>query len=132
MTTFDYCMCIIASVFLVVLGVLRIRKLKSFKTEVRAVFVKYVPFRYKGTVRYSPMFKYKFESTEIIKESFQRFDKKELPLFIKGKTYSVFINEKSPEQFVIDRKTSFWDILLVAVMLLTGFSALVILFISLM
>ena len=131
MTAFEYGICFIAGVVFITLGILHIRKITSFKTEVRAEYVKNTPFPYyRGNTRYSPVFKYKFESAEIIKESFQRFEKKALPLFEKGKTYTIFVNEKNPEQFVIERKTPFWDVLLAVVMFLIGFSAFIALFIS--
>ena len=127
MSAFDYCISVVAGIIFITLGILRIKKLNGFKTEIRAEFVKIVPrWYFRGDSRCSPVFKYEFNSNEFEKESFQHFDKKELPAFVKGEIYSIYINEKNPEQFVIDRKISFWEVLLVVVLLLIGFSSLAI------
>lgn len=132
MTVFEYCMCIITGVVFVTLGVSRLRKVNSFKTEVRAVFVRNIPFSFKGTTRFSPVFEYSFNSVEVKNRSFQQFDAKELPSYVPGNTYTIYIDEKNPENFVVNRRYLVWDILLTALMLMLGLSSFGLLFLAIM
>lgn len=117
----------VADLLLIIIGILIIKKWVRCKTEVRAVFVKNMIFRYKETSRFSPVFKYNFESSEIQKETFQRFDKNEVSEFVSGQTYTIFIDKKNPENFVIERKIPFCDVMLALILILIGFISFVVL-----
>ena len=88
-------------------------------TEVIGEFVKintYISYgNGSSNTSYAPVFKYKFNNTTYEKQTFQTFSKKYIEKnFLVGKNYTIYINEKNPKTFIIEKKSqpSDWLILL--------------------
>lgn len=62
--------------------------------------------------KYAPVFKYSFNGNEYINQSFQLLSKKKIQEFIVDKSYTIIINEKKPNKFILDKNIEFTEILM--------------------
>ena len=94
-----------------------IRKMNC-KKKVWGVFVKNHPMsgRKKGT-QYAPVFRYEADGKLMEETSFECFSESKLE-FYSGESYLIYINEKKPKDFVIDRSYNKEDLVIFGAALL--------------
>lgn len=94
---------------------LRYSKSKCSK-KIEAIYLKCNSYTSTGgrgwVTKYAPVFKYSFNDKKYINQSFQLLSKKKIQKFIFGKNYTIIINEKKPNKFILDKKIELDEILI--------------------
>lgn len=110
---------------------LQYSKLKCTK-KIDATYLKFNIYNHHGmfSSKYIPVFKYNFKGNEYENQAQQSFSKKSTKNFIVGEKYTILINEKNPQKFIINRKIKIDEILMLLIGLFLLFIGILSLLIS--
>lgn len=67
---------------------------------------------YSVSEKYAPIFKYTYNDCIYEQQSFQVFSKRKIMKFEYGKQYIIYINEKNPKRFIVEKKFEFIDLII--------------------
>ena len=95
--------------------IMRFSKSKC-RRKIEATYLKYNSYTSNGgrgwVTNYAPVFRYNFNGEEYTNQSLQLLSKNEIQEFIAGNSYTIIINEKKPNKFILDKNIEFTEILM--------------------
>lgn len=99
---------LLIGIFITYMGILILIWKSKCNKEITGTFMKFNVYKsysgYSVSTSYAPVFKYTYNNKEYESQTFEGFSKKIIDKFTYGKEYNIFINEKKPRKFVIDKK----------------------------
>lgn len=65
-----------------------------------------------GISQYAPVFKYTYDDCTYEQQTIQTFSKRKIMKFESGKEYTIYINEKKPKRYIVEKRFEWIDLII--------------------